>query len=315
MSDVHVGGLRRELSIAYSNDRAFLAGDAIAPLCPVNKSTDLYPEFSRADWMRIQMELGTDEDPAPRMSFGVSTSTYACKKYHGKAFLSDEKRTEADDEFELDKAYIEFVTDQALLKREKVIADAYWTTSVWGTDYTPSTKWSSSSSDPFGELRTGCRTIQTAIGRWPTDLVLGSDVADTLADHADVLDRIKGGAKPSDPANMRLEHLASALGLQRVTVAEATYNTAGAGATVSMSQLFDPHDALLIYRPAKPMKFTPSGAYTFCWTPFDSVQGESVAIKTWRTDDPEGEYFRGALHVDPKITASAAGYFFDEATA
>lgn len=313
-SDVHVDSIRTELSIAYMNERQYFAGDAIAPLCPVNKQSDKYATFDRGDFMRIQMELGASGAPAPIMEFGTSSDTYFCDKYHGKAFLPDELLENADEGYALDKAYVEFVTHQALLQRDKLIADNFWTTGIWGTDKTPGTKWSATSSTPYEDLRTGCRTIQQAIGRWPTDLILGADVADTLIDHPDTLDRVKGGATSNTPATVKLEAIAAELKLKRVTEAAAVYNTASAGATVSMSPLFDTNDALLIYRPDSPAKFTPSGAYTFVWSPFDGVQGARVGIKTWRQDDPDGEYFRGMIYVDPKVTASEAGYFFNEAT-
>lgn len=312
--DLHVDTLRTELSIAYMNDREFYAGDAIAPLCPVNKMSDKFPTFDRGDWMRIQMEQGAPGVAAPIMQFGVSSDTYYCAKYHGKAFLGDEERGNADEGYAIDRAKVMFVTEQALLQREKLIADALWTTGIWGTDKTPTTKWSATSSDPYGDLRIGCRTIQQAIGKWPTDLILGADVADTLVDHADTLDRVKGGATTSQPASVKLEQIAAALQLKRVTVAAAVYNTSSAGAAVSMSPFYDTNDALLIYRPDSPQKFEPSGAYTFVWTPFDQVKGANVGIKTWRVDDPDGEFFRSMMYIDPKVTASAAGYFFNEAT-
>lgn len=312
--DVHVDSVRQEMSIAYMNDREYLAGDAIAPIVPVDKKSDKYPTFDRGDFMRLQMQQGTDDSPAPMMGFGVSTGTYYCEKYHGKAFLSNEKKANAKNEYDLDRAYVEFVAHQALLQREYLIATAYWTTGTWGTDKTPGTKWSASSSDPWGDLRTGCRTIQQATGKWPTDLVLGADVWDTLADHADTLDRIKGGATSGDPASVKPEQIAAELQLKRCTIAAAVYNTASAGATVSMSPLYDTNDALLVYRPDSPEQFTPSCGYTFVWSEFDTVKDGSVAIKTWREEDPDGEYFRGTLYLDPKITASVAGYFFNEAT-
>jgi hypothetical protein len=228
--------------------------------------------------------------------------------------LADEDRTTAAGEFELDKAHVEFINDQALLKREELIASKFFTTSVWGTDSTPGTKWSAANSTPYPELRTGCRTIQQAVGFWPTDLILGADVWDTLADHADTLARITGMGQSTDPAVVLPSQIAQILGLKRVTIAAASYNTASAGATVSMSPLYDTNDALLIYRPDNPQKFTPSGAYTFSYSPYDRVKGKSVAIETWRDRDPDGEYFRGNMYLAPKITASEAGYFFNEAT-
>jgi hypothetical protein len=314
INDVHIDSLRSELSVAYWNDRKFFAGDAIAPIVKVDKKSDLYAVWDRADTMRIQFGLVAEGDSSPIIEMNMSTESYRCKAYKGKVFISDEKRANADSELKLDEAHVRLVNEQALLKREKLIADAFWATSKWGTDSTPSTKWSASSSTPIEDLRVGCRKIQSETGFWPTDLILGADVEDTLLDHSDIIDRISGGARPGDPAVVELEQLAAILKLKRVTSAAATYNSASAGATAVMAPLYDTNDALLVYRPDSPEMFTPSAAYTFSWAEFDDVSEGGAAIKSWRDDDPDGEWMRGQLNLDPKITASAAGYFFNEAT-
>lgn len=315
VSDLHVDTVRTELSIAYMNQREFLAADAICPIVQVSKQSDYYGTYSREDFMRVQMGSVGASTPAPIMSFGVSKEQFFCLPYSGKVFLPDQARDNAKNEYEIEKAYVAFVNHQAQLKREAVVASKFWTTSVWATDYTPGTKWSSSSSTPFADLRVGCRTIQQAIGWWPTDLVLGADCWDTLCEHADTLDRIKGGATTKDPANVRPEQLAQILGLKRVTIAAAAYNTSSAGVSASMSPLYDTNDALLIYRPDSPTQFVPSGAYCFSWSPYDKISNGAAAIRTWREDDPQGEWFLGEMNFDPKVTCSYAGYFFNEATA
>jgi hypothetical protein len=302
------------MSIAYMNQREFLAADAIAPILPVKKKSDLYATWSRADWMRRQMKQVADNAPSPIMSHAVSTTAYMCLDYRGKTFVSDAMRENAMGEFELDQANVNFVTHQALLEREAVVAANFWTTGVWGTDATPSTLWSAGSSDPYGDMRTGCRTIFNATGKWPTDLVLGTDCWDTLAEHADTLARITGGSTTQNPAEVKPEQIAQILGLKRVTIAGAINNTASAGATISMAAVYDVNDALLVYRPDSPGQFEPSGGYTMSWTPFDNVKDGAAAIKTWRSEDPDGEWFRGQMYMAPVVTSSVSGYFFNEAT-
>lgn len=314
VNDLHVDSVRSEMSVGFANDRKFYAGDAIAPIMSVDKRSDKYAIWDKADQMRIQFRQVATGDPAPLMTMSVSKSDYYCLHYKGKTFIADEERSNSKGEFELEQANIRFVNEQALLQREKLIADSLFVTGKWGTDSTPGTKWSAGSATPLADLETGMSAVQAAIGMEPTDLILGEDVWKTLKHHSDMTGRITGGSTTDNPARVMPEHLAALIGVKRVTIAAAVYNTASAGASASMGRLYATNDALLVYRPDTPSKFVPSGAYTMSWAEFDNVTAEAAAIKTWRTDDPDGEMFRGQMALDPKLVTSSAGYFFSAAT-
>jgi len=200
------------------------------------------------------------------------------------------------------------------MKRELIVATNFFTTGVWDTDIVVGTKWSAGSSDPYGDLETGMETIRLETGMLATDLVLGVDTWSTLKHHADTLDRVKGGATNSDPARVTLEQIAAVVGVKRVHVAAAVQNTAGAGAAVSMGYIYDTNDALLITRPDTPSQLTASAAYTFSWSQFDNVDANGASIRSWKSEDPLGEFLEVEMNLDPKVTSSVGGYFFNEAT-
>ena len=56
-----------------------------------------------------ELGLVADNAPSPIMSMGVATENYFCKTYRGKYFVSDQQRSNASNEFELDKAAVAFV--------------------------------------------------------------------------------------------------------------------------------------------------------------------------------------------------------------
>jgi len=312
--DLHVDGVRSEISVDYSNDRDFLAGDAIAPILSVDKRSDKYAIWNKADSMRLQMGKVATGSPSPVMERSVTTGSYECEHYKGKTFIADEERANSKGEFELEQANIKFVNDQALMQREKLIADAFFVTSVWDNDVTPGTKWSAGSSTPIADIRLGCRTIQRNTGFWPTHLIVGAAVEDALLDNSDTVARISGGARPGEPAVVQLEQLAALVKLKGVVCGASVYNSASAGAAAVMAPLYDEHAALLVYRPDAPSKFSPAAAYTMSWKEFDDVSAEAASIHTWFTDDPDGEWFRGQLCIDPVAVSTASGYFFSAAT-
>jgi len=308
VSDVHVDGLRTEMSVMYIQEEASFVAQAGAPLLTVDKVSDKYAVWSKADYMRRQMRKIADTDPAPVMSFAVDTSnSYYCDTYGGKKFLSDRQRANYDTPLKSDQATVNFVTQQGLIERDYQFASAAWTTGVWATDKTPSNEWDTTNGDPIGDIRVGCRTIKRSTGRKANTLIMGASVWDIIQDHADFTDRIKYTTE----AIVTEDLVARVFGLKRVVVADAVYSTAGAGATVSMSEIFDPDDALLLYTADAPTHDEPSALYTFSWGEFDGIKGTgAAAIKTWREDDPDGEWFRGMMSFDVKVVASDCGYFF-----
>jgi hypothetical protein len=308
VADVHVDSLRTEMSVMYIQDEDSFVAQAGAPLLTVDKQSDKYAVWSKADYMRRQMRKIADGDPAPKMGFAVDTSnTFYCHTYGGKKFLSDRQRANYDTPLKADQASVKFVTQQGLIERDTAFAAAAWTTGVWGTDKTPTTEWDATNGDPIGDIRVGIRTIKRSTGRKPNTLIMGADVWDTIQDHADFTDRIKYTRE----AVVTEDLVARVFGLKNVRVADAVYNSAGAGATATMAEIFDPDDALLLYVADSPSHDEPSALYTFSWAEFDGIKGTgAAAIKTWREDDPDGEFFRGMMSFDVKVVASDCGYFF-----
>jgi hypothetical protein len=302
------------MSIAYVQDNTKFVADKVAPLLSSDKRSDKYAIWSKADFLRRQMRQMGENDPAPEMSFAVDTSnTYYCKTYGGKKFLSDQQRANYDTPLKADRATVNFVTQQALIERDALWAANCFQASTWANDSTPATTWDSSSATPIDDMRTGIRTIKSSIGALPgkIKLVLGADVWDKLQDHTTLLDRIKH----TQTGVVTTDLLAQVLDIGDVVVAETIYNSSSAGAAGSYAEIFNPKDALLIYVTDSPSHDEPSGSYTFSWDQFDNVKDGNVAIKTWRQDDPDGEYFRAMLSFDPKVVATDCGYFFDGAVA
>jgi len=311
INDVHVDGLRTEMSIAYVQETDRFVAQKGAPLLPVDKQSDKYAIWSKADFMRRQMRKLADGDASPRMSFAVDTSnSYYCDTYGGKKILTDRRRANYDTPLKADRATVNFITQQALIERDYQFSQAAFKTGVWATDKTPANLWDATNGDPVGDMRTAVRTISTSTGRRPNTLVLGASVWDTLQDHADFLDRVKYTQKGVVTEDL----VAQLFGLKNVVAAEGVYNTASAGASATMSEIFTPKDALLIYAADAPSHDEPSALYTFSWSEFDQVKGTgAAAIKTWRLDDPDAEAFRALMSFDVKVTASDCGYFFSGA--
>jgi len=101
--DLHVDGVRTELSLMFTNSRDMLVADAIAPIVSVNKQSDLYAVWDRGDTMRQQIQQRAAGAPSDILSQGVSTEAYFCLDYAGKTLITEKMRAQAAGEFELER--------------------------------------------------------------------------------------------------------------------------------------------------------------------------------------------------------------------
>lgn len=305
-SSLHVDRLLTNMSIgAVQSDTNYIASKA-APVLGVTRSSDEFPIWSTADFLRMQTQQGSDYKPAAEAAFGFSTTTYTCKKWALKKMVPDEERDDAD--VNLDEAVVNFLTQQFLIRRDYQLISLLFNSSNWsyvtgagsGSDFV---HFSSSSSTPFATIRSYKRTVQQACGGFmPNTIVVGPEVDDVLKEHDDTLDKIKHTEKGIATDDL----LAAAFGVKNYLTSWAVYNTAAEGQTATLSNLGG--DYMWIgYVADKPSKYAPSATYTFSQKKYDSAGIGAPVMKRWRVDDPDGEWIRGMCKFDMKQTSSAAG--------
>jgi len=316
-NDVHVDALLTNISVGYKN-LAYLA-ERLFPVVLVQKRSDIIPKFRKSDWFRDQAKELTEREAAPVGGYNVDLDdTYYCREYGMGHFISDARRANTDTPLDADRYGTEFVTDKLLLRKERQFASKFWKTGVWGTDKSGGvdfTKWSEyATSHPITDLRAYVRAVRQATGGLnPNKLVLGDLVFDTLADHPDILERIKYGAGAAAPATVTPNLIAQLVGVETVEVGLSMYTASPMG-TDESSVVYTPNwgnSALLMFVAPRPSLFTPSAGYTFVWS---TVLGGPRYIK--RRRDPEsdkGWLVEGYEFYDQCGVAPDAGLFMYEA--
>lgn len=317
VGDVHIDGMLSRVSIGYSQDDGSFVADRVFPLVPVMKQSDKYRTYNRGDFFRDEGNRMLRAPGAPTVitGYGLSNNPYYADNYAIGAEIPVEMRANADADIKLDENATELVTSLQRIRRERAFAVDFMTTGKWGTDVTGDvtagyTKWSDyGASNPLLNLRTGIRTVQTAIGSKPNKLVLGGIVWDTLVDHPDLIGRISGGATAGQAAIARPELLAQLLGIDEILIADSVYNSAAEGAAVSMTRIID-DDALLLYTPRNPGLMQPSGGYTFFWQ--SAVLGPAAPqfIRSWEDDERRRTVIEAHSYWDQVLTETLAGFFF-----
>lgn len=309
ITDVHLDAVLTNISVAYiQNTDNFVAGK-VFPDVPVEKQTDKYYTYTKADWFRDEAQLRADSTESEGSGYGLSTAAYSCDVYAFHKDIGEKVRKNADAGINLDRDATEFVTQRLLLRKEIQWVTEFFTTSVWGTDVTPSNLWSDfSASDPIEDIELGKETILKNTGFMPNTLVLGYQVWRKLKNHPDFIDRVKY----TSAANMSPEIIARMLEVDRVIISKGIKNTANEGGTASYGFTHGKH-ALLAYVAPSPGLLTPSAGYTFSWAGVSAGMGSNVGISRMEMPLKKSVRVEGEIAWDNKVVGADLGYFFNGA--
>lgn len=308
--DVHVNTPLTNISIAYLQDATNFIATKVFANIPVTKQSDRYYTYDRGEFNRDEMKERAPGTESAGGSYDLdNTPTYFARVYAFHKDIPDQVRANADAVVSPDREATEYVTHKALIKREKLFAANYFVTGVWTNETTPANLWDTASGTPIEDVRGAKTTVLESTGFEPNTLVLGKPVYDALVDHPDIVDRIKYGQTPGQPATANLEALMKLLEIERILVMKAIENTAVEGATASHSFIGGKH-ALLCYAAPRPGIMTPTAGYTFSWTGFLGAGQEGNRIKRFRMEALESDRVEIQMAFDPKLVAADLGYFF-----
>ena len=309
VGDVHVDAILTNISVAYIQSQDNFIADKVFPTVPVEKQSDKYFVYTKADWFRDEAKVRAPASESAGSGYGLSTATYSADVYAFHKDVDDQVRANSDTPLRPDRDATTFVTQRMLLRKEIQWAPDFFTTSVWATDKTGGTdftKWSSyAASDPIEDVEAGKSTILTSTGMMPNTLVLGYDAYRQLRNHPDIIDRVKyTSSNTVDTAT-----IARLLGLDRVLVSRGVKNTAAEGATISMSSIAG-KNALLCYTTNSPGILQPTAGYSFAWRGVSDGMGATVGISRFRLPELRADRIESQMAWDNKVIASDLGYFF-----
>jgi hypothetical protein len=328
-SDLHVSRPLTDLSVAYANEMTSFVFDKVFPVVTVQKQADQYFTYDKGDWLRTDAERRAPGAEVALTGWNVSTDTYFCERYAVGHDIADPERANADPAVQdLDGDTVANITEDLRIRHEKDFLATFFTTSVWDgasstTDMTGSStapgstaanflQWNDAASTPIEDLRGEITAVQSRTARKPNTLVLGARVWTALADHPDLLDRIKYTQRGIVGPDL----LAALLGIDRVLVAASIENTAGEAQPESTDFQAGKH-ALLAYVAPRPGLRTPSAGYTFSWTSMYGVpsSGAGGRVKRYRLERNESDRIEIEAWRDYKVVSSQLGAFFSGAVA
>lgn len=329
--DIHVNKPLTNISIAYLQGAENFVADRVFPNIPVGKQSDRYFKYDRADFWRNQFQVRGEGAESAGGGYKLdNTPTYFCPIRALHKDISDPIRANADDPLNMDRDATLWLSEQAMIAREVTWTANYFTTGVWtgvsgsaaditGVAASPSTnevlQWNDASSTPIEDVRAYSDTIHALTAKRPNKLTMGRQVWTKLADHPDLVDRVKysGGVGNGTPAMVTRQAVASILELEEVLVADGIKNTAAENPAfeTAMSLAFIAgKNALLSYAPATPSILQPSAGYTFSWTGYMGAGAMGMRISRFRMEWLKSDRVEAEMAYDQKVVGSDLGVFF-----
>ncbi len=311
------------ISIAYIQNASDFVADKVFPIVPVDKQSNTYFTYNKNDWFRDEAKQRAPGTESAGSGYSVDNdSNYNCKTWAFHKDVPWDIRNNSDAPINMDRDATEFVSQRLLIRRERLFADSYFKTGVWGKDYTgvaaspganQFVQWSDyANSDPINNVKNARLYIKSITGFWPKNMLVGVEVFETLKQHPDIIDRYKYTQAGVITADL----IARVLEIDKLVVASAIYATNAEGATEAYSFIHG-KGALLTYTAPAPSLLAPSAGYIFAWKNLaNNIQnGFGVAIDKFPMRQLKADRVEGEIAIDPKLVAADCGAFFDQAVA
>ncbi|MGE5646154.1 MAG: hypothetical protein ACM336_10220 [Acidobacteriota bacterium] len=133
--DVHVNTPLTQISIAYLQNQDQFVAAQVCPVIPMSKQSDRYYVYNRGDFFRDQMQKRAPGTPAASTGYRLdNTPTYFADVWAEAKPIPDQLRGNADAVLNMDRDATEFLTQQALIRREKIFAGSLFAAGKWGAD-------------------------------------------------------------------------------------------------------------------------------------------------------------------------------------
>lgn len=315
----HIDRALTNISVAYMQGADAFIADKVFPIIRVQKQSDVYFEYSKADNFRNEVqERGRGAESAGGNWNARIADPYYCRKYAYHYDITEEERVNYDKPLDVERDTVEWLGHKMLLKREIDFATKFFKTGVWKTDTNKSAdKWSSQTSDPVKDVNDAMLQMAEETAVKPNFAIMSPDVFYALKNHEGIMDRIKYTQK----GIITLDLIASLFELDRIYVPWAVYNdeaqvpkmTEPADSETKINMNFIYKGSMLLGHCAgRPSLKAPTAGYIFAWTGLEGASAfgnRMVRIKM----DQLGlgtERFEMEMAYDMKVISKDCGHFF-----
>lgn len=285
LSQVHVDRPLTNMSVAYIQSETAFVASKVFPMVPVDKKSDRYFIYTKDDWFRDDAQLRAPATESAGGGYDLdNTPSYTCNVWAYHKDIDEQEEANADIPLNMERDATRFTARKLLLRQEIAWVSDFFTTGKWtgsstGSDITVATTWDDPTSTPIEDVQAQALAILQGTGFEANTLVLGFAVYQKLIRHPDVIDLIKYGAGPGNPAIANESALAKIFSVERVVVSKSVKNTAAKtpGSNTFTGAMTAGKNALMCYVNPSPGIMEPSSGYIFMWKGISRGLGTSIA--------------------------------------
>lgn len=310
-SMVHVNVPLTDISVAVMQDARNFVANRVFPQVNVQKQSDLYYVYDKGDLLRIEAKERAPGTESAGMGYKQSTTPYYAKVYALHKDIADQDRQNADPVLNLEADATEILMQNLLMKRESDWFNTFYKTGVWGTDYTPGTKWDLAGSTPLENILNQVEAIISQIGCDIQDitLTLSPDTWQVLKNHPEIKDVVKYTQRGVITEDL----LTAVLGIKQIVVGRGIKNSAVEGATESTGYIATAKCALLTYAPKSPAIKKQSAGYIFGWTGLLGAGSTGSRVSKFRMEHLRSDRIEAEMAYAMQVVSAPSGVFFNGA--
>lgn len=195
------------------------------------------------EFLRIENTVKAGAGKYRRVSVGVtSTTTYSIDGHGLEDIVTAEDYRNKLEPFDAERDKVIGLTHMLWLEKEQVVATALTSTSTMTQNVTLSGVQQYSdflNSDPISDFATARSTIVNACGFMPNVAIMDVVVWNLLRFHPQILDAM--GFKWAQPGGVSLDQLAVAMGVDKILLGQARYNSSKEGQADTLAAVWGKH--------------------------------------------------------------------------
>ena len=285
--------------------------EAILPLVEVDQYTGKLGKYSNSH-LRIERSITGGEGKYRRVTpITREQQSYEIDGHGLEGLVTKRDKKNVEKPYDAEKDEVMGLTAQIWLEKEKLLADTLGDTAIitQNTTLSGTDQFSDyTNSDPIDVFNTAVNAVYDGCGMAPNFVGMDWKTARILRYHPVLLDSL--GYKDNRPGGLTDEEIARALGIQKIFVAQAVYNSAKEGQSDSLAAVWGKNIVLGV-APDRAMPYQVSLGYRLQLR----GQGPRKVYKYAIDNPPESTGILVEDEYDYLIANAGAGYLIKDAVA
>lgn len=305
-SSVHIDSALNSFALGYVPQGMKFMADEIFPVIPTAKKSDKY-FIKGQEHLDNQTAIGK-RNPVNghygRVQHDYSSASFSCEDYGLEEPIFDPIPNNADTGLDPKRDAVIVVREQMAIMKELRVMNAV--VAATGLSYdsplASGARWNDQTgSDPYGDIQTLVDAVEDNTGQTPNRLQMNKAAFRALQKHPDILERIKYGGGPANPASVTRQMLEQLFELDKIVVTNAVYNSAKQGQNRTVAKIW-PKSVVAFYFPTSIYFGVSTFGAQMSWR--GDTNGQDMIVEEYRDESARADIVR-IRHNRDEIVAGA----------